>query len=86
MALQVLQNLKPYQVFRAFGVWPSVGYQLEARGILPKRARGEVTREWLDALAAYHLRHHKDLPPEAAELVKENHTTGASRERTGKKE
>lgn len=72
-------NVKPYEAYRAFHLYPCTVYQMESRGVLPKRPRGKVTAEWLAALLVWHESARGTVPPEAAKLVK----TVKARERDG---
>lgn len=70
-------NVKPYEAYRAFHLYPCTVYQMESRGVLPKRPRGKVTVEWLDALRAWHEAARGTVPPEATKLMKAAKAGGA---------
>lgn len=57
-------------IYRAFQIGPSQAHALHCRGILPKRPRGVITRDYVLALADWHEAVRGPLPDEAEELIK----------------
>ncbi len=54
---------------QAFHVGPSYLWVLEARNALPKRPRGIITLEYLEALAQWYQTSRGELPTEAQEIL-----------------
>ena len=65
----MIVKLNVSEVYRAFKIHPSQIYHLTYRGTLPKRPRGVITLEWLEALADWHKKVRGKLPPEAMEII-----------------
>lgn len=69
--MQIIQELKPTEVYRAFRIWPGWIYQLEQRGILPERPKRQVTKDWLEALVHWFRCSRGDLPAAAVSLCEQ---------------
>jgi len=58
------------KVFRSFQIFPAQCDALQSRGILPERPRGQMTPEYILALAEYCRTRRGPLSPEAEALIK----------------
>lgn len=67
--MQVIQEIKPGDVYRAFRVLPAYIYQLESSGKLPKRPKGAVTLEWLAGVTIWCEKARGSVPLEARGLI-----------------
>ena len=59
------------RVLQAFKIYPAQAYQLQCKGAVPVRRRGEVTLSFVEGLAEHFTRTRGSIPPEAEEILAE---------------
>jgi hypothetical protein len=64
-----MENLTFQELHSAFQIYPQQAQALRCRGILPPYPPGQVTRDYVLALAKYYKKQNRPITPEAEAII-----------------